>query len=422
MEQQLKALLESLKELKAATEKWTLRNANVGKSLAAFFASDDSLKQPSNRFSEAMTRGHEVVQVSSCKYLEDKAIAPINAILTTTFPDIKSKISKRDGYLTDLHSYQRRVANLRAKNIPENDPELIKLTDKKSRALREFSEAHETLKDEIYALYENRHLMMRPHFVVIAACQGELQSQLAADFNQMLKDIDNGDVKPIRNEISNLIASGGPPKYENESKGAFGIFRTSVKQNSDLGIASPENTQKKTLSPSTSSSSSRSSFGTASNSVTASTSKPANVSPPAKPLPQIPAATSSSNAAATAAASSPFGSFNPFSILSDWSSQTPLPPPPKETKPVPRNSESRSSSIASDAQNRPLPPSVPSQQQKTIAMYDYDGVDKGDLSFRKGDVILVTEKIDAGWWRGTRIADGSFGMFPVSSIDYIFCL
>lgn len=41
----------------------------------------------------------------------------------------------------------------------------------------------------------------------------------------------------------------------------------------------------------------------------------------------------------------------------------------------------------------------PSIHQKAKALYAYTGEQEGDLSFEQGDVILVTEKIDA-WWKG----------------------
>jgi len=41
-------------------------------------------------------------------------------------------------------------------------------------------------------------------------------------------------------------------------------------------------------------------------------------------------------------------------------------------------------------------PFAPSAKEVAVAMFDYDGQDEGDLSFRAGDVITVQEKIDAG--------------------------
>lgn len=36
------------------------------------------------------------------------------------------------------------------------------------------------------------------------------------------------------------------------------------------------------------------------------------------------------------------------------------------------------------------------------AMWDFAGSAAGDLPFKKGDIITVRKKIDAGWWEGTR--------------------
>lgn len=46
-----------------------------------------------------------------------------------------------------------------------------------------------------------------------------------------------------------------------------------------------------------------------------------------------------------------------------------------------------------------------------IALFDYSGLDEHDLSFVKGDRIVVEKKVDDGWWSG-RKEDGSVGLFP----------
>ena len=46
-----------------------------------------------------------------------------------------------------------------------------------------------------------------------------------------------------------------------------------------------------------------------------------------------------------------------------------------------------------------------------IALFDYDGPDEGDLSFKEGETIYIQEKIDEGWWRGYNSKD-EFGLLP----------
>ncbi|CAA7259976.1 unnamed protein product [Cyclocybe aegerita] len=54
---------------------------------------------------------------------------------------------------------------------------------------------------------------------------------------------------------------------------------------------------------------------------------------------------------------------------------------------------------------------------RAIALYDFNAVESGDLSFRKGDVIVVTKKSDSvdDWWTGK--ANGRQGIFPANFIE-----
>ncbi|KAG0176457.1 hypothetical protein DFQ29_006084 [Apophysomyces sp. BC1021] len=72
----------------------------------------------------------------------------------------------------------------------------------------------------------------------------------------------------------------------------------------------------------------------------------------------------------------------------------------------------------------PPPPAYtpPSQPPNTIAtaeaLYDYKGDDPStDLSFRQGDVVYVTEYVNADWWRGT--LNGKSGIFPQNHVKKI---
>jgi len=55
------------------------------------------------------------------------------------------------------------------------------------------------------------------------------------------------------------------------------------------------------------------------------------------------------------------------------------------------------------------------------AMYKYTGVDKGDLSFRRGDTIQITERVNRDWLKGT--LEGKEGIFPSNHVVAIskFC-
>ncbi|KAG9300199.1 hypothetical protein G9A89_002645 [Geosiphon pyriformis] len=53
------------------------------------------------------------------------------------------------------------------------------------------------------------------------------------------------------------------------------------------------------------------------------------------------------------------------------------------------------------------------------ALWDLNGVDEDDLSFKKGDIIDVTQYVNADWWYGTNRAQGSSGIFPKIYINVL---
>ncbi|KAJ2738395.1 Peroxisomal membrane protein PAS20, partial [Coemansia sp. Cherry 401B] len=57
------------------------------------------------------------------------------------------------------------------------------------------------------------------------------------------------------------------------------------------------------------------------------------------------------------------------------------------------------------------------------AQYDFDGESKAELSFKRGDLVAVSSKVDiwgkpSEWWRGTT-QDGREGLFPASYVAVI---
>ncbi|KAJ7456629.1 hypothetical protein FB451DRAFT_1353929 [Mycena latifolia] len=56
---------------------------------------------------------------------------------------------------------------------------------------------------------------------------------------------------------------------------------------------------------------------------------------------------------------------------------------------------------------------------RAIALYDFQAAQPGDLSFSKGDVIVVTKRSEStdDWWTGT--LDGRRGIFPANFVDVV---
>jgi len=49
------------------------------------------------------------------------------------------------------------------------------------------------------------------------------------------------------------------------------------------------------------------------------------------------------------------------------------------------------------------------------ALYDHDAKEPGELSFKKGQTIKITEKDKSGWWTGST-SDGQSGIFPANYV------
>eukprot|EP01111_Echinosteliopsis_oligospora_P014913 TRINITY_DN5735_c1_g3_i1.p1 TRINITY_DN5735_c1_g3~~TRINITY_DN5735_c1_g3_i1.p1 ORF type:complete len:1138 (+),score=396.14 TRINITY_DN5735_c1_g3_i1:202-3615(+) len=49
------------------------------------------------------------------------------------------------------------------------------------------------------------------------------------------------------------------------------------------------------------------------------------------------------------------------------------------------------------------------------ALYEYDAVEPDELTFREGDVITLSKKVDADWWEG--VLNGKTGMFPANYVE-----
>ncbi|KAJ3860217.1 hypothetical protein EV359DRAFT_75299 [Lentinula novae-zelandiae] len=56
---------------------------------------------------------------------------------------------------------------------------------------------------------------------------------------------------------------------------------------------------------------------------------------------------------------------------------------------------------------------------RAIALYNFDGVESGDLSLKKGDVIVITKKSESSddWWTGK--IDNRKGIFPANFVELV---
>mmetsp|Transcript_21277 Transcript_21277/g.55527 ORF Transcript_21277/g.55527 Transcript_21277/m.55527 type:complete len:243 (+) Transcript_21277:91-819(+) len=61
----------------------------------------------------------------------------------------------------------------------------------------------------------------------------------------------------------------------------------------------------------------------------------------------------------------------------------------------------------------PVPPPATAAKHVT-AQYNFEPQESGELRFKKGDIITVTDDSDENWWKGT--CHGESGLFPASYV------
>ena len=52
-------------------------------------------------------------------------------------------------------------------------------------------------------------------------------------------------------------------------------------------------------------------------------------------------------------------------------------------------------------------------------MFDFGAEEEGEISFKKGDVLIVTDKPDPNWWVGYIEGKASQGHFPSTYVEML---
>ncbi|KAL1585810.1 Myosin-1 [Cladosporium halotolerans] len=67
----------------------------------------------------------------------------------------------------------------------------------------------------------------------------------------------------------------------------------------------------------------------------------------------------------------------------------------------------------------PAAPAAPPQDPTFKALYDFAGQTSGELSLRKDEVILITQKENNGWWLGKRLDHSASGWVPAAYVEEV---
>ncbi|KAI9760160.1 MAG: hypothetical protein M1835_000224 [Candelina submexicana] len=330
---------------------------------------------------------------------------------------LKKVMKKREDRKLDYELYQGRVDSGR-KKIKRSDREnasLAKAEVDLATATEEYHTADARLKSDLPPLISaafsilphllaaqimTQNTLLGQYYTILHNyCQDENLPSPPPPMNEVIAKWD-ADFKPLQREVEsiNCIAGGKairqPMKMEDQNHGST-ITGLNIRNGYAQRRASHQPPPKPSASPQIGAST-----GPPSPELT-SRPKPGGPSPSSSSALLSPTAQSSTTSPSPNDYHTP-GAYSPAAPRADYFSRDRLP------------SNSSMSSVAA-AKKKPPPPPVkrlPSTQGLYVtALYDFDGQNEGDLSFREGDKIRVTKKTASSedWWKGElRGVEGSF--------------
>jgi len=327
---------------------------------------------------------------------------------------------------------RRRVKRLNMKERQGSDKVLIKFTKKLGRTQQDYENKHNELYADLTQLYNNRFSLMEPYFITIVACQAELQVQLANDLTHVLNNLNLDGVQQVREEIAGIVQQGGPSEEEVRSingeekgKGILGKlpFLRKNKNNDQLAVPgeqafggampvpppkSPNGADESIPSPQMSHASTEYSDQSGGNGMNGH-SPPTDMGQQQNYYDQDMQTWETKHEDQNGGLSaSGAGVHSHYDINVAQAME-------EEKVVIPEAFPDDQQELALDNGYSESAPFSNSSQEQCVAAYPYEGADDTDLSFQKGDIITVLEKIDPGWWRGS-MEDGSVGLFPVTYV------
>nr|XP_044616428.1 endophilin-A3 isoform X1 [Equus asinus] len=92
--------------------------------------------------------------------------------------------------------------------------------------------------------------------------------------------------------------------------------------------------------------------------------------------------------------------------------------PKREYKPRPiKRSPSELNGVSATSSTKTTGSNVPMDQPCCRGLYDFEPENQGELGFKEGDVITLTNQIDENWYEG--MLHGESGFFPINYVEVI---
>lgn len=56
-------------------------------------------------------------------------------------------------------------------------------------------------------------------------------------------------------------------------------------------------------------------------------------------------------------------------------------------------------------------------EPSVLALFDFEAQEEGEVSFKKGNTLVILEKTDPNWWKGKVTNTGNTGLFPSNYVQ-----
>ena len=408
LEKEYSQILQKLKEYEKLQERLGLVSASLGSRFSLPFGGDD-VSEFHCAFEEAseLARFSTNVLPSCLKVLRVNAIESLENLIRNSFPSRKKMIADHNGLQVDVESYKRRVKALTSKQ--GNDAKLLKFSAKLENTEHQFNLKHNELLQDLDTMYNERSAYLDPIFAAFLACESEIAQFKSVSTNSIGGQASAVKVPVYRDQITTLVEAGGPPPEKKRSGKLLIFSRWSSKRQETMVVAVPTDDlpYRESVSPplgpqSCSPATSPNGFNHVDSDFEETEDVDAKVSL-ASPMdfdsPKI-GSPGFSNSPVYSPASDGFSDEESSRVLDD------IPTVDKQNvelfSPFSEDVDSDDSSYDDHS------------VEKCIATFPFEGTDKDDLTFKKGDIITVLDKIDDGWWKGELC--GRAGLFPTTYV------